>query len=99
MAQKKEAKVIKVGSAKGTKLFMLPYTRTNYLLMIAGVMLVIIGFALMAGGKQQGAEFKPDEIYSARRIVLAPIVVVLGFVVEVFAVMWLPKKKGAAPAS
>lgn len=99
MAQKKEAKVVKVSPAKSRKLFMLPYTRTNYVLIVAGLLLIIIGFILMGGGRQEGNEFIREEIYSFRRVTLAPIVVLLGFIVEVVAVMWIPKAKGANSAA
>lgn len=56
--------------------------------MVAGVLVIAIGFILMTGGKQQGAEFNESEIYSFTRITLAPIVVILGFVIEVFAIFW-----------
>lgn len=92
VVQKKPAKVVKVSGSK-QKLFMLPYKRINYILMIAGFAMIVIGFMLMAGGKQQGEVFNFDEIYSFRRVTLAPIVVMLGFAVEVFAVMWVPKEK------
>jgi hypothetical protein len=95
MAQKKEAKVVKVTPAKGRKLFMLPYTRTNYVLIALGFLLIIIGFMLMGGGHQEGNEFVREEIYSFRRVTLAPIVVLLGFIIEVIAVMWIPKSKSS----
>lgn len=55
-------------------------------------MLILIGFMLMAGGKSPDPhQFNYDEIYSFRRITLAPIVVMLGFAVEVYAIMKKPK--------
>lgn len=69
------------------------YTKMNYILMAVGVVIIIIGFMLMAGG---GAELGPDGyahefdkagLYSFRRITLAPIVIMLGFILEVFAIM------------
>ena len=61
MAQKKPTKVVKVATSK-PKLPMLPYTRINYILMASGFVLIVIGFMLMAGGKQQGATFNFDEM-------------------------------------
>lgn len=59
--------------------------------MAGGVALIFIGFMLMSGGKSPNPhEFNYSEIYSFRRITLAPIVVLLGFVVEVFAIMKKP---------
>lgn len=60
--------------------------------MIGGVVLILIGFMLMSGGKSADPhQFNYDEIYSFRRITLAPIVILLGFAVEVYAIMKKPK--------
>jgi len=66
----------------------------NYKLMIVGAVLIALGFILMSGGgaelsgEANTAETFDTSIYSFRRIVLAPIVVVIGFVVEVFAIFY-----------
>lgn len=75
----------------------LGFTKENYFIMGAGLLVLIIGYALMAGGKQGGPEFNYDEIYSFRRITLAPILIVLGFAIEVFAIFYR-KGKGTAEA-
>jgi hypothetical protein len=68
------------------------FDRSNYMWMIGGVVLILIGFALMSGGKSADPhQFNFDEIYSFRRITLAPIVVLLGFAVEIYAIMKKPK--------
>ena len=68
------------------------FDRENYMWMIGGLVLILIGFMLMAGGKSPDPhKFNYDEIYSFRRITLAPIVVLAGFVIEVFAIMKKPK--------
>ena len=64
------------------------FERTNYILMIAGVLLLLIGFYLMSGGKSEDVhQFHAEEVFSTTRITLAPIIVLLGFVVEIFAIM------------
>ncbi len=69
------------------------FDKTNYMWMIGGVVLILIGFMLMAGGKSPDPhKFNYDEIYSFRRITLAPIVVMLGFAVEIYAIMRKPKE-------
>ena len=69
------------------------FDKENYMWMIGGVALIFIGFLLMSGGKSANPhEFHYDEIYSFRRITLAPIVVLLGFAVEVYAIMKKPKE-------
>jgi membrane-bound ClpP family serine protease len=62
------------------------------MLLIIGVVLIAIGFILMTGGGSENPEvFNPD-IFSFRRITLAPILVLAGFVVEIFAIMIKPKE-------
>ena len=69
------------------------FDKENYMWMIGGVALILIGFMLMAGGKSPNPhEFHYEEIYSFRRITLAPIVILLGFAVEVYAIMKKPKE-------
>lgn len=62
------------------------FGKQNYILMGAGLVLVIIGFLLMSGGAQPDDSWNPNEIYSFRRTVLAPIVILAGLVVEIFAI-------------
>jgi hypothetical protein len=69
------------------------FEKQNYLYMAAGLMLITIGYILMSGGKSADPNvFNRDEIYSFRRITLAPIIVVAGYIMEIFAIMWIPKK-------
>jgi len=76
------------------------FDRTNYMWMLGGVLLILIGFALMSGGKSPDPhQFNYDEIYSFRRITLAPIVVLLGFVIEVYAIMKKPADTETAPTA
>lgn len=62
------------------------FGKQNYILMGAGLLLVIIGFMLMSGGAQPDDAWNADEIYSFRRTVLAPFVILVGLVVEIFAI-------------
>lgn len=65
----------------------------NYKLMLIGFGIIVLGFILMSGGKSPDpAVFSGDELYSFRRITLAPIVVMAGFVFEIYAIMKRPKK-------
>jgi len=68
-------------------------TRINYLMIIAGFIVIIIGFALMSGGKSTDVNVFSEEIFSRRRITIAPIVVLAGFIFEIFAIMYRPKNK------
>jgi hypothetical protein len=64
------------------------FVKQNYTLMLIGIVLIIIGYMLMAGGKSTDPNvFNGDEIFSFRRITLAPIVVLIGYTVEVYAII------------
>ena len=65
------------------------FTKINYILIAISVLLIIVGFALMAGSSTT-TEFNPD-IFSFRRITLAPIVCMVGFFGMIIAIMY--KKK------
>jgi hypothetical protein len=68
------------------------FDRSNYYIMFAGLALILLGFLLMAGGKSSDPNvFNEAEIYSFRRITLAPILIIAGFVVEAVANMRNPK--------
>lgn len=65
----------------------MPLTRKNYIILAIGFAVVLLGFVLMAGGGSHSAtEFNYD-MFSFRRITLAPILVVGGFVVEIFGIL------------
>lgn len=67
-------------------------SKENYILLIIGFIIIIIGFLLMIGGKSENPnEFNP-EIFSFRRITLAPLIVLFGFVFEIWAIMKKPKE-------
>lgn len=65
---------------------------TNYKLLIAGLVVIFIGFLLMMGGGSEDPNTFNPEIFSTRRITVAPIVVLLGFAIEVVAILYKPKK-------
>ncbi len=68
------------------------FPKENYKIMVAGLAVVVVGFLLMMGGNSDDPNtFKPEEVYSFRRITLAPIVILLGLVVEIYAIMRRPK--------
>jgi predicted cobalt transporter CbtA len=65
----------------------MPLTRKNYIILAIGFAVVLLGFVLMSGGGSHSAtEFNYD-MFSFRRITLAPILVVGGFVVEIFGIL------------
>ena len=62
-------------------------TMKNYALIALGAVIIIVGFVLMAGGTAATAEQFNEDIFSFRRITLAPIVVVAGFAFEDYAIL------------
>lgn len=66
--------------------------RENYKLIAIGFAVIVIGFLLMLGGKSDDPNQFNDKIFSFRRITLAPIVVLAGFIFEIWAIMKKPGK-------
>jgi hypothetical protein len=65
----------------------LEFGRQNYILMGVGAALIFLGLLLMSGGQMPSADVWDDSIiYSARRVSIAPIVILLGLGVEVYAI-------------
>ena len=68
------------------------FQRENYKWMLAGIIVMAIGFFLMAGGKSPDPNvFQDKEVYSTTRITIAPILIIAGLVIEIFAIMKKPK--------
>ena len=65
----------------------MPLTKKNYLYMLVGVLIIVLGFMLMSGGGEHTATEFDESIFSFSRITLAPIVVIAGFAFEVYAIM------------
>lgn len=69
------------------------FQRRNYLFMLIGLAVIALGFILMAGGGSDDPNVFNPEIYSWRRIRLAPTLVLIGFGIEVYAILLNPHKK------
>ena len=66
--------------------------KENYVYLIIGFAIIILGFILMMGGKSEDPNvFNAHELFSFRRITLAPLVVVAGFAFEIWAIMKKPR--------
>lgn len=76
------------------KINLFPFSKENYTLLIIGLVINVLGFILMLGGAAKSPnEFNADELFSTVRITIAPIVVVIGYIVMLYAIMKKPKKK------
>ena len=69
----------------------------NYKLLAIGFAIIVAGFLLMLGGKSDDPNEFSEKIFSFRRITLAPIVVLIGFIFEIWAIMKKPKDSGNKP--
>jgi len=67
--------------------------KENYKLILIGFAIIIIGFMLMIGGGSEDPTVFDEDIFSFRRITLAPMVVLFGFAFEIYAIMKRPKEK------
>lgn len=67
------------------------FGKENYWLMLIGLVFIALGFILMIGGGSDDPKVFNPEIFSFRRITLAPILILAGFVIEIFAIMKKPK--------
>lgn len=65
----------------------------NYKLMLTGFAIIIVGLVLMVGGGSDDPNVFNWEMFSFRRITLAPILILFGFAFEIYAIMKKPKKK------
>lgn len=69
------------------------FEKKNYLIMIIGLLFIATGFILMSGGASDDPNVFNPEIYNFQRIRLAPTLVLIGFAIQVFAILFSSKKK------
>jgi len=68
------------------------FDKENLKWMALGLVVIAIGFILMAGGKSSNPNvFDTKDVYSFRRITIAPILIIAGFIIEIIAIMRKPK--------
>ena len=63
------------------------FKKKNYILLISGLVLILLGIFLMIGGESEDPTKFSEEIFNFQRLTLSPILIVSGFVLEIFAVM------------
>ena len=63
------------------------FKKKNYILLISGLVLILLGIFLMIGGESEDPTKFSEKIFDFQRLTLAPILIVSGFVLEIFAVM------------
>jgi hypothetical protein len=73
------------------------FGKENFKWMLIGVAVLILGFLLMAGGGSTDPNvFNKDEVYSTRRITIAPIIILIGLAIEIYAIFRQPKTVASA---
>ena len=69
----------------------LPFAKMNYILVLVGVALIALGMILMIGGGSSDPDVFNPEMFNFQRLTLSPILILLGFVVEIVAIFWRKK--------
>lgn len=68
------------------------FSKENFILMLVGGLVIALGMFLMSGGKSEDPSvFSNSEVYSKTRITIAPILIVVGLLIEVYAIFKKPK--------
>lgn len=91
----KEIKVVPTAPAKkkvDEKPPQFALTRENYIFMGIGIVLILLGFILMIGGGSKDPTVFNYDMFNFRRLTLSPILILAGFVVELYAIMKKPKE-------
>lgn len=69
------------------------FGRTNYILMATGLVVLALGYILLSGGGSDDPNQFNPAMFDSRRLYLAPILLVVGFIVEIVAIMYKNKEK------
>ena len=67
------------------------FTKQNYILLLVGIALICVGLLLMIGGGSDDSTVFSDKIFDSQRLTIAPLLIALGFIVEIFAIMHKPR--------
>lgn len=67
------------------------FGKRNYKFMIIGILFIALGFIIMSGGGSDDPNVFNEEIYSFRRIRIAPLIVIIGFAIEIYAILTKPE--------
>ena len=73
--------------------FAFVFNKINYIIMIAGIVLLALGYILLAGGGSDDPNVFNPEMFNGRRLYLAPILIILGLIVEIVAIMYRGKDR------
>ncbi len=69
----------------------MPFGKQNYIIVLIGLALIVLGFILMIGGGSSDPDVFNEKMFDFQHITLAPILVLAGFVIEIVAIFWKRK--------
>ncbi len=69
------------------------FEKSNYIIMIIGIVVLGLGYLLLIGGGASSPDEFSYKLFNTRRLVIAPILMVLGFLIEIYAILHRPKQK------
>ena len=70
----------------------MPFGKQNYIIVLIGIALLVLGFILMLGGGSNDPDVFNEKMFDFRHITLSTILILAGFVVEIVAIFWKGKK-------
>jgi len=70
------------------------FGKTNYLILGAALLVIVIGFFLLSGGGSESPTEYSPEIFNFRRLYVAPTVLLIGYGLVVYAILKKPKSEG-----
>ena len=72
--------------------FTFVFSKINYIIMLAGILLLALGYLMLCGGGSDDPNVFNPEMFNGRRLFLSPILISLGFITEIVAIMYKGKK-------
>ena len=84
----KEPKINENGKSQFTFVF----SKTNYIIMIAGIVLLALGYIFLTGGGSDDPNVFNPAMFNSRRLYVAPILIILGLITEIVAIMYNGKR-------
>ena len=90
----KDVKVTQAASSKkkaDEKPVEFAFGKENYIILLIGIVFIILGFVLMMGGGSEDPKVFNEAIFNSQRLTIAPILILVGFAIELFAIIKKPK--------
>lgn len=82
-----------IGKSKNAADVQFAFHKQNYILVLIGLVVLVLGFLLMIGGGSDDPNVFNYALFDFQRLTLAPILILIGYIIEIFAILWRPKTK------